>query len=88
MDPVSQVFSRIRSHLERTQAQQLSWAQLMDLMGTSFKVRATLSCMASLPATAAPSGAHLLVWDVVAVAKVRRRESRDLGVETAVVLGA
>lgn len=38
VDPVSQVFSRIRAHLERTQAQQLSWAQLLDLMGTSFKV--------------------------------------------------
>ena len=38
MDPVSQVFSRIRAHLERTRAQQLTWAQLQDLMGTSFKV--------------------------------------------------
>lgn len=40
VDPVSAVFARIRQHAERTGAPRLSWAELMDLLGTSFKVRA------------------------------------------------
>lgn len=37
-DPISQIFSRIRQHAERTKRDAYSWADLMDFLGTSFKV--------------------------------------------------
>lgn len=37
-DPISQIFSRIRVHAERTRRSTYSWADIMDLLGTSFKV--------------------------------------------------
>lgn len=37
-DPVSQVFARIRQNAERTGRNSYSWADLVDLLGTSFKV--------------------------------------------------
>ena len=39
LDPVSQIFARIRVHAERTRRATYSWADLTDLLGTSFKVR-------------------------------------------------
>lgn len=33
-----QVFSRIRQHAERTKRDHYSWADLLDFLGTSFKV--------------------------------------------------
>lgn len=38
VDPISQVFSRIRQHAERTKRDSYSWADLLDFLGTSFKV--------------------------------------------------
>ena len=38
VDPISQVFSRIRQHAERTKREAYSWADLLDFLGTSFKV--------------------------------------------------
>lgn len=38
-DPISQVFSRIRQHAERTGKASYSWADLVDLLGTNFRVR-------------------------------------------------
>lgn len=40
VDPISQVFSRIRQHAERTKRAAYSWADLLDFLGTSFKVGA------------------------------------------------
>ena len=37
-DPISQIFARIRQHAERTGRDSYSWADLMDLLGTSFRV--------------------------------------------------
>ncbi|KAL6779626.1 MCM7 [Auxenochlorella protothecoides x Auxenochlorella symbiontica] len=45
VDPVSAVFSRIRQHAERTRATTLSWAQLLDLLGTSFKPEHIRQCL-------------------------------------------
>jgi len=38
VDPISQIFSRIRQHAERTKRAAYSWADLLDFLGTSFKV--------------------------------------------------
>lgn len=38
-DPISQIFGRIRQHAERTKRDAYSWADLLDFLGTSFKVR-------------------------------------------------
>lgn len=37
-DPISQIFARIRQHAERTGRNSYSWADLVDLLGTSFRV--------------------------------------------------
>jgi hypothetical protein len=37
-DPVSAVYRKIRQHSERTKREVYSWADLVDLLGTSFKV--------------------------------------------------
>eukprot|EP00889_Picochlorum_renovo_P002263 jgi/Picre1/29293/NNA_004685.t1 len=44
-DPVSQIFSRIRVHAERTRRSAYSWADLMDLLGTSFKPDQIKQCL-------------------------------------------
>ena len=36
--PAPQIFSRIRQHAERTKRDGYSWADLLDFLGTSFKV--------------------------------------------------
>jgi DNA replication licensing factor MCM7 len=40
-DPISEIFARVRQHAERTQRNSYSWADLVDLLGTSFRVRFT-----------------------------------------------
>jgi DNA replication licensing factor MCM7 len=45
-DPISQIFSRIRAHMERTRRTSYSWADLMDLLGTSFKPEQIRQCLA------------------------------------------
>jgi len=44
-DPISQIFSRIRVHAERTKKSAFSWADLMDLLGTSFKPDQIRQCL-------------------------------------------
>ena len=39
VDPISQIFSRIRQHAERTKRDAYSWPDLLDFLGTSFRVR-------------------------------------------------
>ena len=44
-DPISQIFSRIRVHAERTRRSSYSWADIMDLLGTSFKPDQIRQCL-------------------------------------------
>ncbi|KAL4437489.1 hypothetical protein ABPG77_003470 [Micractinium sp. CCAP 211/92] len=44
-DPISQVFSRIRQHAERTKRDHYSWADLLDFLGTSFKPEQIRQCL-------------------------------------------
>jgi len=44
-DPISQIFARIRSHMERTRRTSYSWADLLDLLGTSFKPDQIKQCL-------------------------------------------
>lgn len=44
-DPISQIFSRIRVHAERTRRNSYSWADIMDLLGTSFKPDQIRQCL-------------------------------------------
>ena len=44
-DPISQIFARIRAHMERTRRTSYSWADLMDLLGTSFKPDQIKQCL-------------------------------------------
>ena len=52
-DPISQIFSRIRQHAERTKRTDYSWADLLDFLGTTFRVRLRLGpgAWACLPAS-------------------------------------
>lgn len=45
VDPISQVFSRIRQHAERTKRDSYSWADLLDFLGTSFKPEQIRQCL-------------------------------------------
>lgn len=44
-DPVSQVFGRIRQHAERTGRTTYSWADLTDLLGTTFRPEQIRQCL-------------------------------------------
>lgn len=44
-DPISQIFSRIRVHAERTHRNSYSWADILDLLGTSFKPDQIKQCL-------------------------------------------
>ncbi|EFN55074.1 hypothetical protein CHLNCDRAFT_52849 [Chlorella variabilis] len=45
VDPISQIFSRIRQHAERTKRDAYSWADLLDFLGTSFKPEQIRQCL-------------------------------------------
>ena len=44
-DPISQIFSRISAHKERTGRTSYSWADLMDLLGTTFNPDQIKECL-------------------------------------------
>lgn len=48
VDPISQIFARVKQHAERTGTVTYSWADLMDLLGTSFNVCCTVICVCSV----------------------------------------
>lgn len=45
LDPISRIFARIRQHAERTQSMRLTWADISDLLGTSFKPEQIRQCL-------------------------------------------
>eukprot|EP00887_Chlorella_sp_A99_P007647 scaffold20.g7647.t1 len=45
-DPISQIFSRIRQHAERTRRAAYTWAELLDFLGTSFRPEQIKQCLA------------------------------------------
>ena len=58
--PPAQIFGRIRQHAERTKRTTFSWGDLMDFLGTSFKVRGCYTqqpCSAELRCASHPCGA-------------------------------